>query len=239
MIKLKHDIPHVEVSQPFIEAIQEICRYRIDVLRQEIASASSYARARVLEKNRYRIAKLEAITLETGGRFGLDGLVTTLKKLPYEKFGLAQYKNDPWLAATTRPITIPYNGHTYEMGRYTLLMPVADARHGSLERLHMIPMKAPKTAKRHPHHVLRVEGPITDPLAERPWTCWSEFSSVIMGMIQDADFPEFYRMLHIFLSRYNERSPIPGARLPDLPFPKVTRMSDELQINPSGPACHA
>lgn len=135
---------------------------------------------------------------------------------------MIEFNHAQWLAAHTKEITMTqWNGDRqpgegasrWNMGPYTLYLPVEDFTNGATNRFHFVPEREPLTIYRHPHHKAYYNDIRTPsrPLEMAPSTCWGSFGTIVTGCVTDGDIVETFRTLHAYLSRYNVRSPLGGG----------------------------
>jgi hypothetical protein len=107
----------------------------------------------------------------------------------------------------TEPIVINHRREDYHLGVYQVYVSTDAILRGNLDDIHMVPLKSPRTENRFPHHRC---APIENrhPLDFTTRTCWGNFGSTIKPFASDADIPELFRGLYVYLSRYNAGSPL-------------------------------
>ncbi len=153
---------------------------------------------------------------------GRDFEITRLRSLEFTRYEVIEFNHAQWLAAHTKDITMTHwNGDRqpgegasrWNMGPYTIYLPVEDFTNGATNRFHFVPDLEPLTIYRHPHHKAYyndIRTP-TRPLEMAPSTCWGSFGTIVTGCVTDGDIVETFRTLHAYLSRYNVRSPLGGG----------------------------
>jgi hypothetical protein len=145
----------------------------------------------------------------------LDYEITRLRATPYtlleRKVVNTRHSKTPvdYLVAHTKTIVIDDHG-PFDMGPYTVYIPLSIVNDGpGTHLLHMVPERAPKTWARHPHHKLSEGGDVSG----EPWdyashTCWGDFGPIMIRIVNEGDLVDLLRNIAIYLSRYNEGSPL-------------------------------
>jgi len=162
-----------------------------------------------MERNRLRHARI--LNLLHGGdghgRSGRTYEITKLRSLSYARFTAIRHDGQAYLMGETTPIVIQHAREDYHLGVYQVFVATGAILQGNLNQIHMIPLKAPKTNNRFMHH-LAYENDSEHPLDYRTNTCWGNFGSTIKPYAEDADIPELFRGLYVYLARYNAGSPL-------------------------------
>jgi hypothetical protein len=179
---------------------------------------------------------------KTGGGSVIDGAVRggmadirmRMRRLPYEKFYLKSRKStmgqQTWLIGLTREAIATVEGQhrgksgqmvegprSYDMGKYFVAV-LCEAIGTHNPTFHLMPQANPTTMARHMHHHVHssmgVDGK-TNPLDWTPANCFGSFQGAIYGTFLNADVPELFRMLYLFVSTLNPASPLLNlAQLP-------------------------
>jgi hypothetical protein len=185
--------------------------------------------------------RLVTSRIETDGRSGLNYEITRLRTLDtlYTSFDTFLYDDIPYFTGRTRPVIIQHAGREYHLGVYKVYVPrMRFVNSTGLE--HFVPLKFPNSLKRHPHHkAYKNNG---HPLLNDPGTCWGSFGMIISGILADADIPEYFRQVGIYLGRYNPSSPLISGGINGVDFdtrePWLERetVSHEVRFSPAGMA---
>jgi len=167
-----------------------------------------------MQKNRLRHARILNLLHggDGNGRSGRSYEYTKLRALPYSAFTAVQHGSQSYLAGDTHPIIIRHQSQDYHLGVYRVFVGVAAIVDGNLNKIHMVPLKAPHATRRFMHHNATGDDDM-HPLDFRTNTCWGTFGSTIKPYALDADIPELFRGLQIYLSRYDAGSPLPGSSI--------------------------
>jgi hypothetical protein len=56
------------------------------------------------------------------------------------------------------------------------------------------------------------------PLDKEPRTCWGGFGNPVRLLLDIPDIPELFRLLYLYLSRYNPSSPLVHGGIKNLDF---------------------
>lgn len=167
-----------------------------------------------MERNRLRHARIVNLLHggDGNGRSGRSYEFTKLRALPYSSFTAAQHNDQLYLIGETHPVIIKHRGENYHLGVYRVCVGTDAILQGNLNKIHMIPLKAPRARRRFMHHNATGDDDM-HPLDFRTNTCWGSFGSTIKPYAIDADIPELFRGLQIYLSRYDAGSPLPGSSI--------------------------
>ena len=162
-----------------------------------------------MDINKLRLARIARLLRgENGdGRSGVGYEITKLRGLPFSLFTAYSFRETLYLMGQTHPIIIHHRGEVYDLGPYEIHISTEVILNGNLNKIHMIPKKAPLVSDRFMHHTAYPQGE-TYPLAYKTNTCWGDFGSTINSFVVDADIPELFRGLQVYLSRYNAASPL-------------------------------
>jgi hypothetical protein len=157
---------------------------------------------------------------------GFEKFITRLKQMPYESFSAIRSNDNTYFKAVTRDIVLNYQGRSdrdssrgkIDIGSYTIYVPFDSILHSNVNNIHFIPARDPIAPRdercthiRHMHHLadyIKEEHKYNNPLSYRPRTCWGSFSSMIPAIASDGDLVELYRVLYLFTSIWNARSPL-------------------------------
>jgi hypothetical protein len=149
------------------------------------------------------------------GRSGKTYEITKLRALHYTDFKAIRHGDVNYLVGETIPIIIDHveKNHrgvpdrVYHLGPYRVYIAESVVLDGRLDQVHMIPLKCPGTINRSPHHRAAINDE-HHPLSYTTSTCWGDFGTAIKSYAADADIPELFRGLFLYLSRYNPNSPL-------------------------------
>ncbi len=207
-----------EVDPAFIQVMQEIARAKIARYADEARYMPERTRRFYVTKKAPVVARLTNLRTDKGR----DYEITRLRSLEFTRYAVVQSDGAQWLAAHTKDITlVRWSGsrepgeraERWDMGPYTIYIPVNDFISGITNRFHFVPDREPLTVYRHPHHkgyYTSISTP-TEPLQLSPSTCWGSFGSIVTGCVTDGDVVETFRTLHAYLGRYDPRSPLGGG----------------------------
>jgi hypothetical protein len=148
------------------------------------------------------------------GRSGKSYEITKLRALDYVGFKAIQRGDVRYLVGETKPIVIEVGRNSrritegiYHLGPYKVYVAEAAILDGNLNQIHMVPLKAPYTQSRFMHHTA-FQNEAEHPLDYRTNTCWGTFGTIIKTYAVEADIPELFRALYMYLSRYDINSPL-------------------------------
>jgi hypothetical protein len=187
-------------------------------MRQEGRNAKAFPAGEkaYMERNRLRHARIHNL-LHGGdgdGRSGKTYEITKLRGLPYTSFKAIQHEGMQYLVGETKPVVIDVGHNTrripersYHLGAYRVYVPQSSVLFGNLDAIHMLPLKAPGTERRFMHH-RAYQDEADHPLSYRTSTCWGDIGSTVKSYAADADIPELFRVLWLYLTRYNISSPL-------------------------------
>jgi hypothetical protein len=131
----------------------------------------------------------------------LDELLTRLRKLKYEKYEFFSGEHsytDGYFIGTTRPLVMTSDsGEKWEIGRYTVEVPVQGVLNKSLETFKMRPIVLDVGILHayHPHHTSN-------------HTCWSEWSQSLTEACANCHFDRIFGTFLAFLQSYYSGSPL-------------------------------
>jgi hypothetical protein len=215
------------IDDTFIHVMLDIYRFVLENKTREAAQATRYNAPSNLKPIAARLQPI--LNGVNDGRVGLDYEKTRLRILPYTHYSALNYGGQLWLTGRTHPVIIEAaerdpetrmsTTRPYHMGPYKVCVPLSAFEHGSLDNVHFIPLKNPKSYNRHPHHHAEyhyegdyqnrvIAAEITHPLQDKPRTCWGNYGSILLAIINDGDIPELFRQFYIYLTRYNSASPL-------------------------------
>lgn len=170
---------------------------------------------------RERDGKYHSVNLDNSiariTHFNMDTELTKLRSLPYEEFGVIERTTAignvsvvrSYLVGQTHEIRIGAGSSKWDLGKYLVAVPVNAFDTNSLDGFHFVPLNAMTTTERFPHHY--ATGTDKHPLDMNPRTCWGSFPSVISTLVHDGDIAELFRLLQVYLTRYD-----PGSVLVDI-----------------------
>jgi hypothetical protein len=207
-----------EVTPEFIHALQTIARTKIARYADEAKFMPERSKKLYVSRKAPVVAKLNKLRTDDGR----DYEITRLRSLDFIRYEVLDHEGSRWLVAHTRDILMTRwdgerqpgeNAQRWNMGPYTIYIPVDDFISGSTIHFHFVPDREPLTMYRHPHHKGYLVNIITpaSPLQMDPSTCWGSFGTIVTGCVTDGDVVETFRALHAYLSRYNVRSPLGGG----------------------------
>jgi hypothetical protein len=203
MIKIRE---RAEVESEFKELLWQMARIKLADIRQRLAGHTGVYLER--QKKTYQIAIGNARGL-LDDRL-MDAEITRLRSLPYIKFAARTYKDGDYLIGVTRDVIMDASPRQrWDVGQYAISVPVEDFIRGSLSHIHCIPLREPKADVRTPHH--HAMGISTDnriDISLVPSTCWGSMSGIVMGAMNNFMVAEFFRSMHIYVTRYNTSSPL-------------------------------
>jgi hypothetical protein len=210
MIKVK---PRAKISAAFIDAYRNIVEAKLELEDKKIRSLKGERRTAYLAERKYILGRLRAIAKKEAlpGK-GMDLEVTRLRALGFEEFAIAGFNGRKFFGGITPEIVMEEIGHgnrpvgKWDVGRFEAYIPIEDVLSGETCRIHFIPTRERSTPYRHPHHVASPQG--SNPLGFSPRTCWSDFGGPVTMALNEGNIPELFRMFHIFVSRYYNRSPL-------------------------------
>ena len=118
-----------------------------------------------------------------------------------------------WLAGDTKPVVIEGKDRntnrvrTWNIGSYCVAFDLDGLAQGQNYH-HFIPLEAPMTGLRHPHHYAIASEIAKSPLDLESHTCWGQggFSTGVSFAIQDRDISSLFSIIFKYLSRYNSSS---------------------------------
>jgi hypothetical protein len=217
MIRTK---PRAIVELEFVDAYQSLVIGAAKTISNQFILAPEYLRRQYIQKYKGDIARLLPIAQnKNGAGIGMDNEVARLRSLEYQEFYLTEHMQEKYFIGQTRPIIMQaYKGSKrldrYNMGSYLVVIPTNAFVNVSLEWILFIPERDMFTPWRHPHHYIRPRDYEPEPqsfidlLSVKPNTCWASVAPAVMGMLRSIDMVEAFRMLHVFLSRYDTNSPL-------------------------------
>jgi hypothetical protein len=148
------------------------------------------------------------------GRSGKTYEITKLRALDYVGFNAIQHEGVRYLVGETKPIVVEVEkdsrgiqAGTYHLGPYKVYVAEAVILDGNLTKIHMVPLKSPYTERRFMHHTA-FQNEAEHPLDYRTNTCWGTFGTIVKTYAVEADIPELFRALYMYLSRYDISSPL-------------------------------
>ena len=219
MLKIRKRAP---VNEQFIDLMFHIYRRWLE---QEMENANTYpgGRQAYLRNNPFRFTRVSNLLRggDGDGRAGKTYEITRLRALPYTDFKAVQYEWARYLVGETLPIIIHHHNCDYHLGPYRVYVAETAILNNNLNHIHMVPMKDPSVEHRFMHHTAyNRSGEGAHPLSYSTSTCWGDFGSAIKSYAADADVPELFRGLYLYLSRYNAGSPL--THIENIPFDTET-----------------
>lgn len=203
MIKVK---PRARVSEEFLSLYREVANARLREIFKKLRALKPARQADYLKQYRISIGRLKDIIAEeqVPGK-GMDLEITRFRAMPYISFGVERdSQRETYLVGHTTDVLM---NNRWEAGQYKLAVPYKAALNGNLGDVQMIPLKDPFTYGRHPHHTAAFRGE-TNPLDMSCGTCWGSFGTTIMHASNESNLTELFRLLRIFLDRYDPHSPL-------------------------------
>ena len=212
-----------------------------DIYRQSAAVAlkhiydkmkgmSPSRRPTYLQKTRGDIGRLNDIVkgISKPGR-GMDLEMSRLRGLDFESITVQDIAGKKWLMAQTKNLIITLRdlnyrekvtgrrakGSKYDHGDYKIYVDLNTIATTKISSLHFVPDLDPKCHSRHYHHTAswgRDSASDYHPVQMYPSSCWGGFSGPLATSLVLADLPELFRMLRIFVGRYNPGSPLGRPR---------------------------
>jgi hypothetical protein len=173
------------------------------------------------ERNAMKLARVQNLLngADGDGRSGKTYEITKLRALSYVNFKAVQHAGIRYLCGQTKPIVIEVGKNarridegTYYLGPYKVYVAEAAILEGNLDKIHMVPLKAPHTQYRFMHHTAYAYS-AEHPLDYSTSTCWGTFGTIIKTYAVEADIPELFRALYMYLSRYDITSPLTDINL--------------------------
>jgi hypothetical protein len=211
MIRIKE---RAKIEDSFLDAYKILARDWLQNTHQKIRSMRDDNKRTYLTKSRYVMGRLSQIykgDIEPGR--GIDYEITRLRSLPYESF---RFEQDHFIGMTNNVIAEKYGRGPnikgkkyvalYDAGQYMIAVPYRALLTGAISSIHMIPMRGQPTQHRHPHHTGSPYDGTLRGLSSS--TCWAEFAAPCQSAAQAVDVVEMFRLLRIFVGRYNDNSPL-------------------------------
>jgi hypothetical protein len=199
------------ISDAFKEKWMEVCRQRLLKMKNVIDDAPPYVRDGLKQRINPKAQRLIGIIND---KSKLDREITKLRSLPYAAFDYQNYKGREFLYGKTKEIIITASARQkYDAGEYGVYAPLSRLVEGSLNSnvsWHFIPFREPKSHQRTPHHHNGWHNEGLHPLETNSATCWGSFGPVIPSILEDGDVVELFRILYIYVSRYDPHSPLGG-----------------------------
>jgi hypothetical protein len=153
-------------------------------------------------------------------RVGLDYEITRFSLIPYTEFDVIvgphpnrhNNRSIRWLVGRTKHVTATYYNHRSEiageLGSYDVYIPETLIESPNLDQMNMIPVRHPRSVKRHYHHGIYCDGtPRELPLNYPTNNCWGDYTGPIKSLMDEPDFPELFRQVYNHLSTYGDRPP--------------------------------
>lgn len=181
-----------------------------------------------LQKSRGDIARLNDIVkgISKPGR-GIDLEVSRMKGIDFDTINLEKIESGTYLVAHTKGLIITLkdydylekvsgkkrNHKRYDHGDYKIYVKDNILATPKIAALHFVPDLEPFATSRHYHHTAyySTKEP-KHPVQMQPSSCWGGFSGPLSTALNMSDFPELFRMLRIFVGRYNPSSPLGHPR---------------------------
>lgn len=144
---------------------------------------------------------------------GIDRMYTSLKRLKYQIYSTVKSPDgDLYFMAKTKDLELEINDDMYNVGPYFVAIPIKGFLSRQVNPVHMFPAYKPKTRLRHLHHTAGIEEyEIKHPLTVPGSTCWGTVGSAYSAAVYDASIVDMFRVLYIFLTRLDWRSPLCSA----------------------------
>jgi len=199
------------VSDAFKYRMIEIYKSRLTGIKNNIDSAYPGIKDNLKAKEMPKVNRLIALIND---KSALDREITKLRSLPYTVFDFQTHGERSFMYGKTKEITIIANkANQYDAGEYGVYAPFDRMMKGNLGQncWHFIPFRDPKSHQRTPHHHSG-HSSYDHPLEANSATCWGSFGSVVPGILADGDVVELFRILHFYISRYDQNSPLGGIR---------------------------
>jgi hypothetical protein len=199
-----------KVDPAFLTALEEMAMNKRKHLDELLKLIAPDCKKSFFDENQGTIINLKKM-LENK-----DWFLTELRSLPVTEFiyepellmcdPFSDTKKFQVFRVVTRDVIVD----DFNMGPYSMYIPVNDFTGKVTRHFHFVPEKRPMDAWRHPHHTAERSYDVQTPTECWPNTCFGSFNSVITSMFADFDFIGLVRILYSYLSRYNAQSPLPS-----------------------------
>lgn len=199
-----------KIDEEFVEELKDIALARAHTMQRQVERADPRMRDALLKQYGPHISRIARLfDPKASGRSGLDYELTRLKQLRYQWYRVIEYEGTRYLCGVTTPVTavelIPENRQgqtprTWDIGRYIIAFPVRDLKSATVDGLHLIPERAPKTYHRHFHHH-GSEHDARSPFDHKPATCWGSFGGIVVDDAQCGDIPDLFRNMRFYVER--------------------------------------
>jgi len=194
----KQLVKRAAVSPPAMEYVREVVSFSARRLKAKI---SRYGFLNAAEIQAARAVQ----------NFNLEQVRSNLMGLPFVEFGRIQTaagrdllygKTKDILCAEIAGMNHGVDGRKWEMGPYTVYLPIDIWPQLHYSGMHLVPDRLPEgDTARHWHHY-------GDSLEYDGGWCAAQFSSMFVSCMQVLDFPGVFRVVNRFLSTYYAGSPL-------------------------------
>jgi len=189
------------------------------------------SRPAYLQKSRGDVARLNDIVkgISKPGR-GMDLEMSRLRSIDLKSISVEQIKGLNFLVGQTEGLIITLRDYEYlekrtgkkmkheryDHGDYKLYVPCSLLSTTKISELHFVPDLDPFVTSRHYHHTGQSVEPghanPDHPVQMRPSSCWGGFANPLSVGLTMVDLPELFRMMRVFVGRYNPGSPLSHPR---------------------------
>jgi hypothetical protein len=227
MINIRRQI--ASISPEFKDAIMDISRHRITNMKDSLPQYNTRERREnFMEQNKGLL--VNAGKMITSPTF-LDEVESKLRSLEFVSFHAETVSTvhktasrrdmTPMLVAKTKPVSIRTGRSLWDMGAYTVYIPIKSLKNSSYAEFHFVPEYKPMTNSRHPHHTAwDITGIIAAvPTEKDPHVCWGGFNGIIGSLVSDFDIVEIFRIITVYLGRYNAGSPL--AKMENIEWKRI------------------
>jgi hypothetical protein len=193
------------ISDHFIDGLKAVSRRKLKEIKEQADRCySDRMRQRVLNDHAGAIAYHQKLLKDPKA---LDHELTKLRSLPYAAYGAVDRCGEIFLHGQTKEVVMASGRNKWRLGAFDVYLRVQE--NGRFEKPTMLLAGDPWLRKTHPHFT--VSHASNDPLDARMSICWGSFGPIISGLVRDANIPEYFRTLYMYLSRYNPSSPLGGG----------------------------
>lgn len=210
-----------QIDENFEAIYKAVATKALSNLYDKMKGLPSARQVQFLSQRRGDVGRLNDVIkgISKPGR-GLDLEMSRMRGLDFESVTVQDIAGKRWMVAQTRGLIITLRdydymekvrgskrSHTqYDHGDYKIYVDIATIGTTKIGELHFVPDLNPHATSRHYHHTASVGG--EHPVQMWPHSCWGGFSGPLASALSLADLPELFRMLRIFVGRYNPGSPL-------------------------------
>lgn len=220
-----------KVDDAVMDKYRKYAELALENIYKKMQGMRPISRPAYLQKSRGDISRLNDIVkgISKPGR-GMDLEMSRLRSIDLKAIYLEEIEGHDYLVGETEGLIITLKDYDYfekqtgkklkhyeyDHGDYKMYVWCGLLSTPKISELHFIPQLDPFNSNRHYHHTGYSKEPNgrmpSHPVLMRPNSCWGGFASPLSVGLSMVDLPELFRMMRVFVGRYNPGSPLSRPR---------------------------